>query len=335
METTKNVRPNNIRKKLEDVVPLQAPFTVMIDPCGACNLTCNFCPCNTVEENKFERHKMMDYNLFLKVVEDLKEFKGEIKVISLFSYGESLLNPKLPEMIALIKEENLCREIRIMSNGLPLTPKLADKLIHSGLDYFEISLNGLTAEDYLKDCNTIVNFGKFYDNMKYFYEKSRGSKTRFFIKTTSLCIHSAEREELFHRLFDPISDDTLVHDVINQWSEFEVKELSAEGNSKDAYAFQKANHDICTYPLTFLGIHSNGQVSPCCVDWNFKVILGDVTTKSVKDIWNGEKLFQLRMKLLKRERVDFCDGCSFRMPDSVDTVTEKVMNQLIEGRGKV
>ena len=34
------------REKLEEIVPRSAPFVIYLDPCGACNFKCNFCPCN-------------------------------------------------------------------------------------------------------------------------------------------------------------------------------------------------------------------------------------------------------------------------------------------------
>lgn len=36
----------NKRTPLETVVPLEAPYILYIDPCGACNFKCSFCPCN-------------------------------------------------------------------------------------------------------------------------------------------------------------------------------------------------------------------------------------------------------------------------------------------------
>ena len=31
------------RTPLEEVIPLQAPFSVQVDICSACNMKCNFC----------------------------------------------------------------------------------------------------------------------------------------------------------------------------------------------------------------------------------------------------------------------------------------------------
>lgn len=87
--------PHNKRTPLGDVVPLPQPYVLYIDPCGACNLTCTFCPCNTVKENQAERHKMMSFELFQKIVEDLKGFPEKVKVVCLFCYGEPLINPRI------------------------------------------------------------------------------------------------------------------------------------------------------------------------------------------------------------------------------------------------
>lgn len=52
--------------KLYNMIPLQTPYMLYIDPCGACNLKCSFCPCNTESYKAKERHKIMDMNLFKK-----------------------------------------------------------------------------------------------------------------------------------------------------------------------------------------------------------------------------------------------------------------------------
>lgn len=34
----------NARNILSEVVPLDTPYVLFLDPCGACNFKCKFCP---------------------------------------------------------------------------------------------------------------------------------------------------------------------------------------------------------------------------------------------------------------------------------------------------
>ena len=101
---------SNARTKLEEAVPLEAPFVLFLDPCGACNFACKFCPCNNSDFMIKERHEKMSMELFLKILDDLEEFPERIKVINLYGYGEPLLHPNYVEMVKLIKQRGLCRE---------------------------------------------------------------------------------------------------------------------------------------------------------------------------------------------------------------------------------
>lgn len=320
------------RQALADVVPLKTPFTIMIDPCGACNLTCQFCPCNTVEDNKAERHKMMDFDLFLKVVQDIEDMEEKAKMICLFGYGEPLLHPKLPEMIRIVKEKKLCRELRVTTNGIPLTHSLSERIVEAGVDRLRISLNGLSQEDYDQQCGTNVNFEEFHENLSYFYKISRNTGTVLEIKTNSICLRTQEREDRFYHLFKSISDGTLVTVINNPWSEFEAKEVAPMKNSPPPPPNPTGVRKICTSPLTYLSVHANGKVSPCCTDWNFKAVVGDVTKNSLKEIWEGAPLHQLRMDLLQRKSVNFCDTCTYRKPDSVDHAVDSIMEKLEKER---
>ena len=124
----------NAREKLSMVVPLDTPYVLFLDPCGACNFKCRFCPCNNSDFKKEERHAIMGMELFHKILDDIEEFPGKIKVINLYGFGEPLLHPQYVEMAEEIKRRNLCRELRCTTNGFLLTPELNRRLVQSGID---------------------------------------------------------------------------------------------------------------------------------------------------------------------------------------------------------
>lgn len=90
------------RRNLAGIIPLDTPFTVNIDPCGACNFKCGFCPCNMADFRNKDRHEMMSMDLFQKIVDDLAAFPKKIRVVNLYCFGEPLLNKNLPEMVRML-----------------------------------------------------------------------------------------------------------------------------------------------------------------------------------------------------------------------------------------
>jgi radical SAM protein with 4Fe4S-binding SPASM domain len=65
-----------------------------------------------------------------------------------------------------------------------------------------------------------------------------------------------------------------------------VKEINQIGESE--------NISRCTKPWTMLTVTWNGMVVPCCYDYNAKYPLGNVKDDSLSNIWNNERMVNLR-----------------------------------------
>ena len=64
---------------------------------------------------------------------------------------------------------------------------------------------------------------------------------------------------------------------------------------------QKDFKEVCPFPFYTLAIHSDGKLSPCCVDWKKEVFLGNCLEESLESIWSGNKIKDLRLSHLKRD----------------------------------
>lgn len=326
--------PYKKRNKLENVVPLERPYTLYIDICGACNLKCVFCPCNTVDYMNEERHKIMNFDFFKKIIDDLDEFKGSIKTVYLHSYGEPLLNKSIGKMIKYLRESNKCESIRLVTNGILLNKEMSENLVSAGLDRLTFSLIGLSSEEYLKTCGVDLNFSDICKNISDFYEVSR-EKTKLVVKATSSFVDSYEKKEKFFGLFDHISDYILIEDIMNLWPEF----IKLDINKQNQTGYREwMNHiKICSLPLTAIAIHSNGLVSCCQTDWKFEIVCGDVNKQTVKEIWDSHVLKEYQIALLRNDKnmPGFCKDCTFRSLDNVDDVADEIIGKLVgkEKRG--
>jgi radical SAM protein with 4Fe4S-binding SPASM domain len=81
----------------------------------------------------------------------------------------------------------------------------------------------------------------------------------------------------------------------------------------------------CPFPFYTLVIHSDLRVSPCCVDWDKKAVVGDLKTDTLAAIWNGKRMLDFRLEHLRgnRQNLEACARCTYlyTVPDSVDTLT--------------
>jgi radical SAM protein with 4Fe4S-binding SPASM domain len=56
----------------------------------------------------------------------------------------------------------------------------------------------------------------------------------------------------------------------------------------------------------------NGDVVLCCDDWNHSTVLGNLKEQTIEEIWNGEKLRNIRKAHINGEfyKVRLCSECN-------------------------
>lgn len=301
------------RQRLADILPLDAPFTLFVSPTHACNFRCFYCTHSKSNEelkknNFYNGH--LDYDLFLKITEDAKKFNGKIKRVLFTGLGEPLMNPKLPDMIAHMKECSIAGGYEIVTNASLLTHEMSDKLLSAGLTFLRISIQGLTAKKYKEITGVDIDFDELIENIRYFYEH-KGS-CRLYIKIMDTCFGENETEQDFYDMFGGICDDIFIEHLVKaQPSMMDDYNESIE-SVKTFYGDKSEERAVCPYAFYTLQIDSQGNTFPCPpLGFSEDFSLGNVKKQSVYDIWNSEKLYDLQMNLLKygRASVKVCREC--------------------------
>jgi radical SAM protein with 4Fe4S-binding SPASM domain len=86
-------------------------------------------------------------------------------------------------------------------------------------------------------------------------------------------------------------------------------------NATKANEISGCDHDdgmprkFCGYPAQRIIITSAGYVYPCCLDLHETMRVGDVNTQSIMDIWNGDKLRELRKSLRSLDTSTWSKTC--------------------------
>lgn len=119
------------------------PYWLTLDPSNFCQLQCPFCPTGA---NKGTRAKgRMDFDHFKKFMDRVGPY---VIRMELMNWGESLFNPRLPDMIAEAKLHGISLELHENFNNV--SEETIEKLVLSGLDVLSVSVDGLTQETYEK-----------------------------------------------------------------------------------------------------------------------------------------------------------------------------------------
>jgi MoaA/NifB/PqqE/SkfB family radical SAM enzyme len=319
------------RKPLISLLPLEAPLVLFVDPSDACNLKCNFCPTsnNTLMKEVKRPLKLMNMSIYKKIIDDLQEFETKVKVVRLYGHGEPLLNPNFCDMVKYAKNSGKVETVDTTTNGVMFNPKLNKKIIESGIDRINISVNGLSDEQYLSFTGTKVNFNSYIENIKHLYENKKG--TYIFIKINGDTI-TPEDEKRFLDTFEPIADAVGIEKSMNCWTGFEPKGfIRKEDKGIYGQEIDKAV-SVCPYIFYSIMLNSNGESSLCFLDWNLKMNIGDVITESIKQIWTGHKLREMRKMMLFKERKyhPICGKCEQLlkgMPENIDAHRLKLLKE--------
>lgn len=320
------------RTKLETVIPLSTPFVLFVDPSSICNFQCIFCPTGdrSLIKETGRSQELLDISLYHKIINDLQEFDKPLKVLRLYKDGEPLLNPHFVEMIRLAKEKKIADSIDTTTNGSLLTPDLSLRIIDAGLDRINISVDGLSDEQFLTFTRTKVDFTSYVDNIRFFYENKKNCEVCLKIPGDNL---SEEDKQRFFEIFGDISDRISIEYTAPCWPEFDVEERTGVTITKGIYGSELTDVNVCPYIFYSISVNSDGTVSLCFLDWARKKVIGDVNTKSIKEIWEGTQLFRHQIAHLSGRRkmnpvCAMCGQLTHCMPDNIDPYAPELLKKM-------
>ena len=86
----------------------------------------------------------------------------------------------------------------------------------------------------------------------------------------------------------------------------------------------------CTFLWYSMSIRWDGMVVPCCIDLSGEMPVGDVKKESLLDIWNGERLMDIREKIAKGKYrgLPLCSGCDILWKEQVFGIPMKSIKEL-------
>lgn len=328
------------RTALQEVIPLETPFLLYVDPSSACNFRCQFCPTGHIDLVKASDYKrrVLDRSLFEKLLCDLADFPQPLRVMRMNKIGEPLLNRDLPDMIRMAKESGRVQYIDLATNASLFAPDLLTKLIEAGLDRLNISLEGMSSEQYAEHAKVDIDFPKLVEHIRWLYARRGGCEVTIKIPGNYI---SAEDKIRFFDVFGDYCDRIFVEELSPIWPEFDVESRAGVTvtNHKGQYRQTLEDKDVCTYIFYAMAVNADGTVSACCPDWDQKLVVGNLRQESLRAIWNSAAMTDLRRLHLqgRRRENSVCRACGhikYAQVDNIDAFKQPLLEKL-EARQQV
>lgn len=247
-----------------------------------CNANCVFCPRSDMTRPK----GTMSDDLFHKIIREGKEMG--VKSFIPFLNGEPFANPKIFDWLDFMEKEGV--STCIFTNAGLLDKEKIDRLVkYSNIDKVVCSFNGATEETYKKIMRG-PDYKKTKENIEYLIDSAP---------------------------FNVIVSMVVVNDDIHENKQFR-KMWGRHATSVPFINWAGSKHDptekigpqkACNQVLGQMNILWDGRVCLCCMDFDGKVILGDVNRQSLQEIWKNARSIREKHRQ-KNFNMPLCVDCN-------------------------
>jgi len=273
------------------------PRRVVIENTTACNARCLFCP----REKLTRKIETMEFDVFRKLLDDC--VAAGSKKLSLHNFGEPLVDKNLAEKVRYAKSKGV-EETFIVTNASLLTPERSEELIEAGIDRIKISFQGITKEEY-ESFHVNLNYEESVCNVEQLVDAKRrhgGAKPKIIIRYMGRPLDFITFWRRWRRLKPHLSI------IPGRFHNYSTGRSYNPISNVRRPNFMKS----CRYvkrPVVYILV--NGDVVPCCYDFNGVLNMGNALEQSISEIWNGEKFkaFRLAHKRHEFNKYPICAGC--------------------------
>lgn len=259
--------------------------SVNLELTNHCNLRCTICPVNTT----MRRPKgFMDPALFRRVIDE----NPQIHFVLAFQWGEPLLHPNFFELVRYAADRGV--RTMITSNGTHLTPENRRRLLECGLERITFSVDGDADTHRAIRSYDLATLRR--DVLAFVAERdAAGSSLKIDV---SMVVDASTEHALpaFREEWRGVVDRVQA-----------IPRLVAEKRTLPCRELWRGT----------LVVLWDGRVTVCCVDSEGLLEVGDARTASLSDVWNGEKMRDIRRAHAERRFPALCAMCGEYETDGV------------------
>jgi pyruvate-formate lyase-activating enzyme len=287
-------KKNNSARELR---PLFADTRMSIEITNICNHKCVFCPAHSLTKRQ---RRFIDDTLCRRIL--IEGFDLGVRELTFHILGEPLLNPHLIEYVEYANNIGYTY-IYLTTNGSLATPDKIDALIMSGIHSIKFSVNAAKRESYAK-IHGVDNFDKVKENIMYCNKAREKYKKNITIYISCVLTNETKSEiQELKSCFGDIVDSMAFYAAINRGGLMK----NSESINND---LNIQSDTMCFQPFNAVCVSAEGFLSPCCMDSDLKLNMGDLQDNSLRDLYYSDKFIDFRDKHL-HNRLDGlqCAAC--------------------------
>jgi len=265
-------KPDTLDSVREKLSKPYYPSLIQVGISNVCNLNCKQCYYPIYSNSPSYRRHFMSEDVLERIVTEIKTFPNE-PILRFLGRGESLLHPKLTDMIKYAKA-NTSGKIVLITNGHLLNENCIGNLLESGVDAIDISLDAITQKSYEKIRSGSLSLVE--NNLRQLIQMRNFGNYKTKIITSFLIQPENYFEAKEFRL---------------KWTGVVDKPIFRSYHSYGGKITEKISLEDTRYPCaalwTRVNINEMGKITLCYIDWNETAVLGDLNENgaSILGIW--------------------------------------------------
>lgn len=288
------------------------PVVMQIEPTNMCNLQCPLCPVAQKTLRRKSRHMRLEE--FKKIVDDVE---SHVLLFVLWGWGEPLMNPELPPMIRYAADRDIRTVISTNAHFLNNDRKI-EEILSSGLSALIVAIDSIHSDIYQK-YRKKGSLDKALSGLRTVIKikKRIGSPTT--INFRMVVMRQNEHEvDAMERIAKKVGADIFSVKTVNPAcgevgldSEFVPKDPRYRRLEYRPGTWERVPVDLnCERPWIMANIHSNGNMVPCCYDFDGSMNMGNAFQEPFGTLWNGRAFAGMRKKILTdRNNIPRCKQC--------------------------
>ena len=281
------------------------PTRICIEPTNYCQLHCPLCPTG---ENKIEVSKgMMSFVQFKQLLDEIGDY---IYKITLYNWGEPLLNPELPKFVKYATNRGI--RINISTNLNYYTDDMLEELVQNGLYKLTIGLDGASQNVY-EQYRVGGNFNKVLEGINKINEYKKKYNTQYPILVWQYILLKSNEEEQYaaEQMAKQLNMQFRIKAVSLNEQQKQLIEKWYPKNKRYQKATYNAEHknpyiDRCLELWNSPVINWNGELVPCSCVYGNTYSVGNVFAEGFKKTWNNAEMRKARKYVMNKKVSGTC-----------------------------
>jgi MoaA/NifB/PqqE/SkfB family radical SAM enzyme len=267
------------------------PLHVDLELASICNMRCPFCYTITPEFRERVNAKLMDYDLFTRLIDQCAA--GGVYSIRLSYRGETFLHPRVADCVRYAKQAGI-KEVSSLTNAEKLDEQLFTEIMEAGIDWLTISIDGV-GETY-ENIRRPAKFDRLVEKLTNFKQiKDDAGSVKPVIKIQSVLPAIENDPDTYYNIFAPITDLIYANPLIDFM--------------EDTSRFPKIPDFSCPQIFQRLVVGADGRCVMCIPDENGDNILGDANIQTIHEIWHGAEITRVRKLHITGQACDTIGPC--------------------------